>query len=78
MIWSIQGIFNERKSPNSPNFERKKFQIARFLWWVLIGSQKYKKILSFFFLSHLISLVQKCQFATIICDQKIVTIKLCN
>jgi len=46
----IQRIFRGGKmGSNSPHFEEKKFQIARFLWLVRVGSQGYRKFPIFFY-----------------------------
>jgi hypothetical protein len=39
---------------NSPDFKRKKIQIARFGRQVPVGSQEYRKILVFFLISYLV------------------------
>jgi hypothetical protein len=42
-----------KKWPKFTKFSRKTFQIARILWWVSVGNQQYRRILSFFLNFHI-------------------------
>jgi hypothetical protein len=44
-----KGFFMGKNNPNSPNFRKKKIQVAIFLQYVPVATQEYRRILVLFY-----------------------------